>query len=123
MSDKKRTSQLQKSSSDLEDLERRLEEVRNRHKDPQEEHDNSGSMLGMAWRLSTELVVAVLVGGAIGYGLDQLFNTRPWILIIGLMFGFAAGIMNVLRAAEKMDAANADVPLGDDLPDEDDELD
>jgi len=119
MSDEKRTSQ----PSDLEELERRLDEVRNRHEKPEKEQDNSGSLLGMAWRLSTELVVAVLVGTAIGYGLDRLFGTRPWILLIGLGFGFAAGIMNVLRVAGKMDAANAHVPIGDDLPDDDEEMD
>ena len=77
----------------------------------------------MAWRMSTELVVAVLVGTGLGYGLDKLLGTRPWMLLLGIGFGFAAGIMNVLRAAEKMDAANAHVPLGEDMPDEDDETD
>ncbi len=116
MSDEKRTS----VTSDLEDLERRLDEVRNRHEKAQEPDDNSGSLLGMAWRMSTELVVAVLVGTALGYGLDRFLGTQPWLLLLGIGFGFAAGIMNVLRSAEKMDAANADVPIGDDMPDDDD---
>jgi len=116
MSDEKRTS----VTSDLQDLERRLEEVRNRHDKSQEPEDNSGSLLGMAWRMSTELVVAVLVGTALGYGLDRFLGTQPWLLLLGIGFGFAAGIMNVLRSAAKMDAANADVPIGDDMPDDDD---
>ncbi len=119
MSDEKRTSQ----KSDLEDLEQRLEEVRKRREKPQETEDNNGSLLGMAWRMSTELVVAVLVGTGLGYGLDKFLGTQPWILLLGIGFGFAAGIMNVVRAAEKMDAANAHVPLGEDLADEDDETD
>ena len=121
MSDEKRTSQANTSSSDLKDLERRLAEARKRREKPQSEQDNGGSLLGMAWRLSTELVVAVLVGAALGYGLDSLLGTRPWILLIGLGFGFAAGLMNTFRVAQKMDAENAHIPLGNDIPDTDDE--
>jgi len=124
MSDEKRTSQPTQPSSDLDDLERRLAEARNRHKEPEAEGDNGGTLLGMAWRLSTELVVAVLVGAGLGYGLDYLLGTRPWFLLVGLGFGFAAGIMSVFRVAGKMDAENAHIPLGEDIPDtDDDEMD
>ncbi len=124
MSDEKRTSQPTQSSSDLDDLERRLETARNRHKEPEADGDNGGTLLGMAWRLSTELVVAVLVGAGLGYGLDHLFGTRPWLLLVGLGFGFAAGIMSVFRVAGKMDAENAHISIGEDMPDtNDDEMD
>lgn len=124
MSDEKRTSQANTTSSDLEDLERRLNAAKKRREKPQAEQDNSGSLLGMAWRLSTELVVAVLVGAAMGYGLDYLLGTRPWFLLIGLGFGIATGLMNTFRIARKMDAQNAHIPIGDDMPEtENDELD
>ncbi len=124
MSDEKRTSQQTRSSSDLDDLEQRLEQAKKRYEKPEAEEDGGGALLGMAWRLSTELVVAVLVGAGLGYGLDKLFGTQPWILLIGLGFGFAAGIMSVLRTAGKMDAENAHIPIGEDMPDtDDDELD
>ena len=88
------------------------------------EGDNGGTLLGMAWRLSTELVVAVLVGTGLGYGLDYLLETRPWFLLVGLGFGFAAGIMSVFRVAGRMDAENAHIPIGEDMPDtETDEMD
>jgi ATP synthase protein I len=73
----------------------------------------------MAWRLSTELLVAVLIGLLLGYGLDKFFGTAPWILVIGAGLGFAAGIKNTLRMADRMDAKTADVPIGHDLPDDD----
>ncbi len=124
MSEEKRTSQPTQSSSDLDDLERRLEVARNRHKEPDKDEDNGGSLLGMAWRLSTELVVAVLVGAGLGYGLDYLLGTRPWFLLVGLGFGFAAGVMSVFRVAGKMDAENAHIPIGEDMPvTDDDEMD
>lgn len=111
--------QLSKSG-DIEDLGARLDAVRSKHQDNPEQTDD-GSLLGMAWRLSTELVVSILVGLGLGYGVDVLLGTKPWGLLIGLGFGFAAGIMAVLRTSAKMDAQNADVPLGNDLPDDEDE--
>jgi len=120
MTDENGTSNSREKSSDLEQLEQRLNKAKAKHKEP-EQDANNGSILGMAWRLSTELVVAVLVGAGLGYLLDRLFGTAPWILVVGLGFGFAAGIMNTLRVAEKMDAATSHIPIGDDMPDDEDE--
>ena len=50
-------------------------------------------------RLSTELVGGVLVGAGIGWALDRLIGTSPWGLIVFLLLGFAAGVLNVMRAA------------------------
>lgn len=103
-------------------MEQRVKAAQKKHAKPVND-DKSGSLLGMAWRLSTELLVSVLVGAGLGYGLDKLFGTKPWILLIGLGFGFAAGIRSVMRTAEKMDAINADIPIGHDLPETNDEDD
>jgi len=108
-----------KKPNDLKALEARVQNAQSRHIKSETETKDDGALLGMAWRLSTELVVAVLVGAGLGYGLDKLFGTAPWLLVIGLGFGFAAGIKNTLRVAEKMDAATEDVPLGNDLDDTD----
>ncbi len=118
MTNENETSKTREPSSDLEQLEQRLDKLKAKHKKPEQDTD-AGSLLGMAWRLSTELVVAVLVGTGLGHLLDRVFGTAPWILLVGLGFGFAAGIMNTLRVAEKMDAATSHLPIGDDLPDED----
>ena len=105
----------QKSSkTDLERFEERLGAVKEKHA-PKVDDVNDGTILGMAWRLSTEIIVAVLVGMGLGYGLDLFFGTKPWIMLVGVGFGFAAGIMNVMRSAAKMDAATSHIPLGDDI--------
>ncbi len=78
-------------------------------------------MLGQAWRMSTELVVSVMVGLGLGYGIDVIFGSKPWGLLIGLCFGFAAGIMAVIKTSAKMDAQNAGVPIGNDMPDDENE--
>ena len=58
-------------------------------------------MAGMAYalRLSSEFIAGVLVGAVIGYTIDTLAGTSPWGLIIFLLLGFVAGILNVLRSA------------------------
>ncbi|MEM6762656.1 MAG: AtpZ/AtpI family protein [Pseudomonadota bacterium] len=52
-----------------------------------------------AFRLSTEFISAIAVGVAFGFGLDWLLGTTPWLLILFLLLGFAAGVLNVLRSA------------------------
>lgn len=53
------------------------------------------------YRLASEFVAGVLVGGLIGYGVDYLTGTLPLFLIIFLLFGFGAGILNMSRAANR----------------------
>ena len=64
--------------------------------------ENRGSFMGNAFKLGTELVAAVLVGTIIGFILDTWFDTKPWLIIIFFFLGAAAGILNVIRAANKM---------------------
>ena len=53
--------------------------------------------MGLAYRIATELVAAVGVGGLIGYGLDRWLETRPWCMIVFTLLGFVAGMLNVFR--------------------------
>jgi len=62
--------------------------------------DTRGFSLGI--RLASEFVAAIIVGAAIGWGLDALAGTTPWGMIGFLLLGFAAGVVNVMRSAEKM---------------------
>jgi ATP synthase protein I len=55
--------------------------------------------IGIAFRVGVELVAGVVVGAAIGYGLDQWVGTTPWMLIVFFFLGAAGGMMNVYRAA------------------------
>jgi ATP synthase protein I len=59
----------------------------------------NASDLAQAFRLSTEFVAGVVAGAGIGWALDSVFATKPWGLIVFMMLGFGAGIMNVTRAA------------------------
>ena len=57
------------------------------------------SALARGFRLSTELVAGVLVGAFIGWALDKWLGTSPWGMMVFLLLGFAAGVVNVIRAA------------------------
>ena len=61
-----------------------------------------GVFVGNAFKLGTELVAAVAVGSIIGFILDNWFGTKPLLIIVFFLFGAAAGILNVFRAAKKM---------------------
>ena len=64
---------------------------------PRQDADTSAYARG--FRLSTELVAGVLVGALLGWLLDRWLGSSPWGLIVFLLLGFAAGILNVMRAA------------------------
>ena len=60
------------------------------------------SSIGTAFKLSTELVSAVVVGTIIGFILDKTFGTKPWLILIFFFIGVVAGITNVIKSAKKM---------------------
>ena len=66
------------------------------------DNEKRGSFMGNAFKLGTELVAAVAVGTIIGFILDSWFDTKPWLIIIFFFLGAAAGMLNVIRAANKM---------------------
>ena len=86
-----------------EDFKTRLKIAKSKIK-KQLDNDNEkrGSFMGSAFKLGTELVAAVAVGTIIGFILDTLFDTKPWLIIIFFFLGAAAGMLNVIRTAKRM---------------------
>ena len=64
--------------------------------------DKKTSLLGVAFKMSTELVAAVLVGSIIGFIFDTWFGTKPWLILTFFFVGVIAGILNVIRSAKNM---------------------
>ena len=64
--------------------------------------DTPSSKLGIAFKISTEMVAAVVVGTIIGFILDNWFGTKPWLILIFFFVGVVAGILNVIRSAKSM---------------------
>ena len=67
-----------------------------------DEQEKKGSFMGNAFKLGTELVAAVAVGTIIGFILDSWFDTKPWLIITFFFLGAAAGMLNVIRTANRM---------------------
>jgi ATP synthase protein I len=64
------------------------------------------SDFGAAFKFAAELVVGVAVGGGLGWALDKQFGTAPWLMVVLVILGFAAGLLNVVRAAQEAQAKN-----------------
>ena len=52
---------------------------------------------GLASGIGITLVLATVMGGLMGYGLDRLLGTKPWMLIIFTILGIAAGFVEMIR--------------------------
>ena len=71
---------------------------------------SDASALARGARLSSELVAGVLVGAAIGWALDHWLGISPWGMIVFLLLGFVAGVLNVMRAAGVLPTRTLDPP-------------
>jgi ATP synthase protein I len=96
-------------SARLGSLDHRLSEIRDSRKirtdqsgSEQDAAQAKASAMAIGLRLSSELVAGVLVGAGLGWGFDRLLSTSPWGLIVFLLLGFTAGVINVMRAAGVM---------------------
>ena len=96
-------------SARLGSLDRRLSEIRDNRKigtdQPEgisEDSAAKASAMARGFRLSSELVTGVVVGAAIGWGIDRLLSTSPFGLIVFFLLGFVAGLVNLVRSAGVM---------------------
>ena len=93
-------------SARLGNLNHRLSEIRDSRKIRTDQPGTEGgdgaaraSAMARGFRLSSELIAGVVVGAAIGWGIDHLLSTSPWGLIVFVLLGFTAGVVNVVRSA------------------------
>jgi ATP synthase protein I len=75
---------------------------------PRHRSTSDSSALGQGFRLSAEFVSGVAAGGIIGWIVDRLAGTSPWGLIVCIILGFCAGMLNLMRAAGLMKPARYD---------------
>ena len=91
------------------------------HKAPVSAPQGQGAALGQALRLGVELVAGVAVGGFIGWAFDRWFGTAPLMMVVFLGLGAAAGIVNVMRTAKRMQAAASSLKDLPSVVDDDDD--
>lgn len=112
------------SRSETSDLAKRIAKARNDRpgvgNNSSHGSRNEGTGHGRAVRLGSEFIAAILVGTGMGYLLDLWLGTGPWLMLIMLLVGFSAGVLNVTRTVAEMNAGNP-APLDADLGPGDDE--
>lgn len=87
-------------SGRLRNLDRQLDARRAKGKTPSHGDDEPQKPgYALALRLGADFVAGVILGAALGWGVDRLFGTGPWGLMVFLLLGFAAGILTVMRSA------------------------
>ena len=90
----------------LEDLDSRLKKAR-KARWPERDPAQPGSNMGLGFRIAIEMAAAVAVAVGIGWFLDGWLETRPWLMIVFLAFGFAAGVLNAYRVASRQVGSRA----------------
>jgi ATP synthase protein I len=111
----------------IQTLDKRLREARGKTEKPSaqnnDKNQSAGNALGLAMRIGVELVSALAIGVAIGWLLDRWLDTQPWLMLVFIFLGGAAGILNVYRMASGFGYAagyqHGDVPR--DKPRDDDD--
>jgi ATP synthase protein I len=93
-------------SARLGSLDHRLSKIRDSRKIRTDQPGSEGgdgparaSAMALGFRLSSELIAGVIVGALLGWGFDHLLSTSPWGLIVFVLLGFTAGVVNVVRSA------------------------
>ncbi|NWG91415.1 MAG: AtpZ/AtpI family protein [Parvularculaceae bacterium] len=86
----------------LDEFAKRLDDARGRQETDGGSGRTRGVALGRAFRVGSELLAGLLVGALLGAGADALFDTKPWLLLVGILMGFAAGVLNVARAFREL---------------------
>ncbi|MBD3677990.1 MAG: AtpZ/AtpI family protein [Rhodobacteraceae bacterium] len=90
----------------LKQLEERIEKAKGTQA-PKPHMEEHYSQANLAWRMVIELVSGLGLGFAIGYGLDGLFGTKPWLMVLFILLGFAAGVNVMLRTAREIQMKDA----------------
>ncbi len=89
LSDQERLEKLQELGDKLKSAKKAQE--------PDIEQDTTGWAVGLNY--ASVFTGAVIVGGALGYGFDYFFHTKPWGLAVGINLGFAAGTRSIVQMA------------------------
>lgn len=102
-----------KPERSLSDLRDRIARIRE-HEAAEERRQGRASLSGggVVLRVGIEMAGTLAVAVAIGWGLDYWLGTKPWLMVVFLFLGGAAGILNVYRAVSNIGLAPGYRPPG-----------
>ncbi len=73
---------------------------------PKSEREARGRRAGTAYQGAFESVFAILIGAGLGYWADAAFDSAPWGLLVGLILGFSAFVLRLVRLARQIESLN-----------------
>ena len=85
----------------LEDLKQKLDNLQSSKEGKKQKYRGTGA--GFGFKISTEIIAALIVGVCIGLLVDNYFNTKPFGLIIFFILGALAGFLNVYRVMRRIE--------------------
>ena len=88
-------------NKNLEELGKKINNLDDKKKVTKGEKKENGA--GFGFKISTEIIAALVVGVGIGLIVDNYFNTKPIGLIIFFIFGAFAGFLNVYRVMRRIE--------------------
>ena len=88
-------------NKNLEKLNKKIDDINDQNKDNQPKKRESGA--GFGFKISTEIIAALVVGVGIGLIVDNYFDSKPVGLIIFFIFGALAGFLNVYRVMRRIE--------------------
>jgi ATP synthase protein I len=71
-----------------------------------------GTAMAHGMKLVSEFVAGIVAGGILGWLIDRFAGIQPFGLLMGLMFGFAAGLRNLYRATSRPSSEAPGPPKG-----------
>ena len=79
----------------------KIDAAKQRHATPSRGDASQGQAMARGLKISAELIGGVVVGGGLGWLLDKWLGTFPWLFILFFLLGSAAGILNIVRQAQR----------------------
>ena len=83
------------------DIGAKIESAKQRHTRPVRSDSGRNGAMARGLKISAELIGGVVVGAGIGWFLDRSLNTFPWLFIVFFLLGSAAGMLNIVRQAQR----------------------
>jgi ATP synthase protein I len=79
----------------------KIESAKQRRVSPKPRDSDQGNAMARGLKVSAELIGGVVVGGGLGWILDKWLGTFPWLFILFFLLGSAAGMLNIVRQAQR----------------------
>lgn len=89
--------------NDIKDIDRRLQQAKKSKKQTRQAQNSLIVFTEAAFRVTLDFAAPIVVAFSIGYVADKFLNTKPIIMIIFIVFGVLAGMLNLYKSARRLE--------------------